>query len=115
MKAVTLFSKLRIAGATIRTEGGRLIVEARPGVLTAEVRTELARHKPALIAMLEARKSNPEEDRLLPEGCREIAELLAVAYRRYIAIPRVEQHGPRDSVQDTVANSPGQSVHGVVS
>jgi hypothetical protein len=110
--AASLIAKLRASKVSIRSEGGRLIVEAPSGVITAEVRAELAKRKSELLAALEA--EIPEQDSALTHAQNEVAGLLAVAYKRYIAIPNVGAGRNTNSGDAALAKSPGQSVHGVV-
>jgi hypothetical protein len=114
MNAAALLSMLRNAGATISSGRGRLIVEAPPGVLTAAVREDLAKHKAAVLALLGATPKNTDEDPILHEAFREITNFLVVAYRRYAAVSRVGQDRISDS-PPKLAISSGESVHGVVS
>ena len=52
MKALELLTTLRAAGIELEARGDRLHVEAPLGVVTAELRDALARHKPDLLAAL---------------------------------------------------------------
>jgi tubulysin polyketide synthase-like protein len=109
--AASLLRKLREAGILIRSDGGRLIVEAPVGVVTAEMRGDLARHKKALVAVLESSVGNLLRVEPVSEALREVGGLLAVAYRRYASIPRVPKE-PRNPTLKQLALSKGVSVHG---
>jgi len=78
----------------------------------AELRAQLAKRKAELIAFLENAHGQVQDDAMLAEACGQIADLLAMAYRRYAAIPRVGDD-QANSGKHELANSPAQSVHGV--
>jgi len=102
------------AGVSISAQRGRLIVEAPPGVVSAELHAQLRERKAELIAALEAECVPPDESIVLGVR-REIADLLAIAYRRYAAVQRAGAYRPEDSGKGGLANSDAPSVHGVVS
>ena len=100
-------------GIAIRSEDDRLILEAPAGVITAEVRGELVKRKAELISALNLEHNHPV-DLTLDESQKEIAALLATAYRRYAAVQRVGQDRPASSIDYELAKSENSSVHGVV-
>lgn len=68
MKALDLLQRLKEAGVVLRTNGEKLQVNAPRDALTAELRSEIAQHKPALIELLDDRgprrpELGPIEDR----------------------------------------------------
>ena len=112
-RVASMLGKLRTAGVSIRSEGGRLIVEARAGVVTPEMRAELARCKAELVAALEPDIGYlPSVDPITAEAFREVAGLLAVAYQGYTRMPRVPVAQANDSAVQRLALSEGVSVHG---
>jgi hypothetical protein len=70
--------------------------------------------KPELISVPEESHDHPDEDSTVTEARREIVGLLAVAYRRYSAIPKVGTDRPTNPVNSELANSSSSSVHGGV-
>lgn len=54
MTAATLLAELRTRGATVAAVGDRLRIEAPAGTVTPEMRAALAKHKAALLTLLEA-------------------------------------------------------------
>jgi hypothetical protein len=111
--AASLLSNLREAGISIRSADGRLIVEAPAGVVTAQMRAELARHKTELVAALESSMGHlTRADPITSEALREVAGLLAVAYQRYAGIPRVPAEEPENPTLPQLALSARESVHG---
>src|SRR5262249_16886123 len=113
MTAAALLGSLRAMGVAIRSEDGRLIVEAPAGLITAEVGRGLGGKKPELVRALHLEHKHLV-DSTLREGQNEIAKLLANAYRRYSAIQRVSEDQPGNSGNDELAKSDISSVHGVV-
>jgi hypothetical protein len=113
MNATLLLARLRGAGVSISSLRGGLIVEAPPGVVTAELRAELVRCKAELIAWLEKSQHDAHEDSIVTEARYEIAGLLAKAYRRFSATQRVSGDQP-NSGNNGLANYPSSSVHGDV-
>lgn len=113
MRAASLLERLRREGASVHSKGDRLVVEARPGLLTAELRGELLECKADLLAML-ASNDCGEEGSSLSSTRRAIALLRATAYRRYATIQRVGQDQTSGSVNNDLASVGTQSVHGVV-
>jgi hypothetical protein len=110
--AASVLARIRAAGISIHAEGGRLIVEARLGVISSEVRAELAQRKSELIQALVEEQRRPErgvDD--VTEAVAEVARLLVIAYQRYTKVQRVPL-GQVDSVNKELALSPGVSVHG---
>ncbi|HET8891758.1 MAG TPA: amino acid adenylation domain-containing protein, partial [Candidatus Angelobacter sp.] len=60
MTAVIEFlNKLASKGVKLSVEGGRLNCYAKKGVLTDEIRSGIAKHKPDIIALLERRQERP--------------------------------------------------------
>jgi pyochelin synthetase len=114
MSAASLLAKLRAVGVAINSEGGKLIIEAPPGVVTAELRAELVERKADLIATLEAADDHRDQDQPLIDARHVIAGVLAAAYRRYTAVQRVGTERAGNSGKDRLANSGETSVHGVV-
>src|SRR5258708_6156951 len=104
MSAASLLAKLRAVGVAISSEGGKLILEAPPGVVTAELRAELGERKTDLIAVLEAANNHRDEDQPLIDSRHVIAGLLAAAYRRYAAVQRVGADRASNSGKDHLAN-----------
>ena len=54
MTAIALLAELKMSGVRLSRKGDRLHVEARPGILTAELRERLTASKPALLVLLSA-------------------------------------------------------------
>jgi hypothetical protein len=52
MTATGILRLARAKDIVLRVQGDRLVVDAPTGALTAELRSELERHKPALVALL---------------------------------------------------------------
>ena len=113
MTAAALLASLRAKGISISSEGGRLILEAPAGVITANLRGELVKRKAELISALAPDHGHPA-DLNLAESQTEIAKLLATAYRRYREILRVGQDRPESSADYDLAKPATSSVHGVV-
>jgi hypothetical protein len=111
-RITSLLGELRAAGVSIRSEGGRLIVEAPAGLVTAEIRAQLVKCKAELVSALEPDLSPPSEDTIEAGAFREVAGLLAIAYQRYARIQRVPADQPKDSTLQQLALSVGESVHG---
>ena len=114
MNTASLLAELRVAGIAISSEGGRLIVEAPPGAVTAELRAELMKRKAELLATLETAHGHVDKDLPVTRARIEIAQLLAIAYRRDAAIQRVSSDQPESSVNGQLANAHRSSVHGDV-
>jgi hypothetical protein len=114
MSATSLLSHLRTAGISLSHERDRLIVEAPSGVITAELRTELAKQKAELIAAIDAQRARSDGDLALTTARRQIPGLLAIAYMRYTAVQRAGRDHQEGSSGDSLANSDEASVHGVV-
>ncbi len=70
--------------------------------------------KPELISVLEESHNCPDEDSTFTEAQQKIIGLLAVAYRRYSAIPKVGTDRPTNPVNSELANPSVSSVHGGV-
>jgi hypothetical protein len=113
MSTQEFLSALRARGISITTGGDRLIVEAPEKVLTAELRGELMRRKAELIATLEPAQPRTDGSGLL-EAQNEVASLLAMAYRRYAAVPRVGTDRKASAADCGLASAGGSSVHGDV-
>jgi len=115
MTATALFiAQLRALGVSVRSNGPRLIVAAPRGVITSELREQMARLKPHILYELEAEAPALYADTPAWEAIREIAALLATAYRRRQELQREQVGLPRKSVDDALANLARSSVHGVV-
>lgn len=102
---------LRKAGIIVRANGDRLVVEAPAGLVTTQLRDELARRKETLLFALR----DSIELRLVPEDMeilREVANLLAVAYQRFLRIPRVPAEEASCKATVGVALSGESSVYG---
>ena len=52
--AVDLLYELRLTGVRLESRGDRLYVEAKPGVITPELRAKLTQNKPVLMRLLSA-------------------------------------------------------------
>ncbi len=109
--------RLRRAGVQLHLEGERLFVEAPTGAITAEMRAELSRHKPELVSALlheSDSRALPGRNSVVDDSLREIASLLATAYRRYRAVRHVSDDQDSASGHWELANRLPRSVHGVV-
>jgi hypothetical protein len=76
-------AKLRRAGVVLRASGDRLVVEAPVGLVTPQLRGELARRKEELVFALQ----DSIDVRIVPsdrELIHDVARLLATGYRRYL-------------------------------
>jgi hypothetical protein len=67
-------------GVRIGISGGKLSVDAPPGVLTDADRAELARHKAGLLAALRHGETEPANEPPLPEALARAARRLCAAY-----------------------------------
>ena len=114
MKAASLLAQLRDKGISVSAEAGRLIIDAPAAVVTPQLRANLVKHKAELIAALENANGSVNENPQVDVARREIARLLAIAYRRWRTIWRVGQDRHAASGKSELANSPETSVHGVV-
>jgi hypothetical protein len=110
MNPAKLLAHLRNAGAILQLHGERIAIEAPAGVITADTRKQLGRQKAELVSLLRA--AEPQIDRLATEAVRELASMLAAAYRRYSKVPRVPVDGTPESPSGGVALSGMSSVHG---
>jgi TubC N-terminal docking domain len=110
MNPARLLAELRDAGAILRVHGERLAVEAPTGVITAEIREKLARQKAGLVSLLRI-SAEPQIDQAI-EAFRDLAKLLAVAYRRYSNAQSVLVDRTPESPSGGVALSDESSVHG---
>ena len=114
MNAAALITELRKVGVRLLREGTRLIVEAPPGVITPEIRTELMRSKPELLTALgEESRGGTGGDSIPAESIRDIFGLLAVAYQRNSAVRRVPTDHAGAERHCGLALSGESSVHGV--
>jgi hypothetical protein len=110
--ATSVLARTRAAGISIHAKSGRLIIEAPQGLVTSEVRAELAQQKTELMrALAEEQRKQERGDDAVTQAFAEIAGLLATAYRRYAKVQRVPL-GSTDSVNKELALSPVVSVHG---
>jgi hypothetical protein len=114
MTTVPLLVKLRRVGVVVSAKAGRLILDAPAGVITAELRRELADRKTEIITALLAESVRPDQDSALTEARHVVADLLATAYQRYSAPRRAGSDQRKDSGDGELANSSVSSVHGVV-
>src|ERR1019366_108056 len=108
--ATSLVASLRAAGILIRSEGGRLVVEAPRGTITPEIRSQLAGRKTELISIISLEEEHRANDATTVEALREVAALLATAYKRRQRILRVPE-AAADAVNAGLALSGGRSVH----
>jgi len=114
MNTAALLTDLRKAGVQLYREGTRLIVEAPPGMVTPEIRAELSRAKQELLRAVGRQSPEaPGEDPIAAEALREIAALLAAAYRRHRQLQPAATNPPSDHCNEALANSGTRSVHGV--
>jgi|ERR1019366_1791295 len=105
--AASLVASLRAAGILIRSEGGRLLVEAPCGSITPEIRTQLAKRKTELVSIIRLEEEHRANNVTTVEALREVAGLLATAYQRRQRIRRI----PEAAADAELALSGGQSVH----
>jgi hypothetical protein len=108
----SLVLKLRSAGISISTQGGKLIVEGRPGLVTAEIRAQLRRNKAGLIAELDSVSGT--EDSIVATARCDLARLLAAAYRRHRRVEQCGSASHQTAGDDELAISSIKSVHGDV-
>ena len=113
MSMAAFLETLRARGISISASSGRLIVEAPEEVLTAELSGELTRRKAELIAELVTTPQRTEVSGLL-EAQNTVASLLAMAYRRHGAVPRVGMDRKASTADCGLASVGGSSVHGDV-
>ena len=113
MSPAFLVTQLRAAGGSITCDGRRLVIKAPTGVVTADLRTELAKYKTELIALLQSGTGNTGETADTTQARNRIASLLATAYRRSVTPPRAVKH-QATSGNDRLAILVTPSVHGVV-
>ncbi|HXP87807.1 MAG TPA: hypothetical protein VN841_23950 [Bryobacteraceae bacterium] len=113
--ASSLISRLRAAGISISSQDGKLLVEAPKGAVTAAIRAELGENKVELIAALAVTPALSDEDSRVGAARREIARLLAAAYRRSQKVHPNGLSVTRISGNSELANSRTVSVHGGVS
>ncbi len=78
MTTTSLLCELRSSGIALSVSGGKLRVEAPKGVLTQELRDELALHKAEIIAALKA--STPAPDK----GGHDVVELAMREFKRIV-------------------------------
>ena len=110
----TLITDLRKAGVRLYREGTRLMVEASPGVITPEIHAQLLRSKHELLTALgKESRERTGDDPTAADAVREIAGLLAAAYRRQQEIRRVPTDHADAEPQHGLALSGEPSVHGV--
>jgi hypothetical protein len=113
MSTVAFLEALHARGISIDANGGRLMIEAPEGAVTAELRGELLRRKTEIIAALDAVQQRPEASNLI-EVQNEVAGLLAIAYRRHSAVQRVGADREAAGADCGLASAGGSSVHGDV-
>ncbi|HEX6292329.1 MAG TPA: amino acid adenylation domain-containing protein [Herpetosiphonaceae bacterium] len=99
MSADALLSYLRGLGVEFWTDGDRLRCNAPKGVLTPALRTELAEHKAALIALLRAEDSGAPPLRPIP---RDQALPLSFAQQRLWFLHQLEPDSPFYNIHVTV-------------
>ena len=109
-QAVSLVARIRSLGASISSDGARLRLKAPRGAITSELREEIVRFKPAILAELIGETPKDSRDRKSTKAVGEIATLLATAYRRH----KPACSGNCDTADSPLANSHNESVHGVV-
>jgi len=114
MSALSYLNKLRGAGIKLRKEGTHLIIEAPSGVITSELRGEMGTRKMDILRALEAESRAAKTDSAGIKEIGVVAGLLAVAYKRYSAIPRLPGQIPNEPDSE-LALSKDTSVHGGVS
>jgi hypothetical protein len=102
-RASFLIKRLRGAGASIQSTGSGLVVDAPKGVLTLDLRAELASMKREILLELQGEAENAANPSELAEASQLVASLLASAYKQLNA--------QRDS---RLALSKPESVHGDV-
>lgn len=82
MSAAALLASLENKGVRMSANGGRLVLEAKPGVLTPELRAKLVENKPALVALLSEHSRGVHDERqaiALESGVSpELAELVVL-------------------------------------
>jgi hypothetical protein len=110
-RAASFIKKVQTLGVSLSANGTRLVIGAPSGVITRELREQFLQLKPAILAELNAGAVSHTTEAHPSGAIREVATLLALAYRRY-------QAGNRDADQragggdSRLANSGQQSVHG---
>jgi hypothetical protein len=104
--AAELIGRLAALGASIRVTGSDLALRAPAGVITPELRAELARNKPQLLAALGERS---DTDR---QAICAVAAILARAYQRCGSIPRLTPSRDAERMGEQLAFVRQQSVHG---
>jgi TubC N-terminal docking domain len=114
MRVPSLLVRLRATGVSISGEGERLVIDAPKGVITAELRAEVASMKFEILRLLEAEAAAAEKDFQLAKAIDAAAGLLAGAYKRHPG-PRPWADQTPTSSDSTLALSGDTSVHGGVS
>ncbi len=77
MKAQTILQKIRALGVTLKEDQGRLRLKAPPGILTDELKTEIAECKSAIISCLERESASPKPRKLKKECLRAAKDVLS--------------------------------------
>lgn len=106
-----ILAALRVKGVSIRSERGRLIVDAPWGAISPDLRAKLLTRKTELIEALGVEARLWSDDPIARESLSKVAVLLAKAYEGYSRVQRLEPNRPDDSVQNELALSALQSVH----
>lgn len=114
MTASLLIARLRTNGVSLRSDRTRLIVVAPRGVITPELREQMACLKLEILSELEAEAFAHTADSATMAAIYEIAVLLTTAYARYTEARPARRSGTSDSGDRELANSVRESVHGVV-
>jgi len=111
----SLLVSLRASGISLRVEDGRLLVEAKRGTITPEIRSLLVNRKVELISTLELEDAPRVQDPIDGEAIKVVTGLLVIAYQRFKrtpTIPEVPLAGTQHSAPNRLALSAPQSVHG---
>ena len=106
-----LLTKLGDLGVTLRADGTRLLVQAPGGVITPELRTEMARRKVKILAAIQGTSRAANEDAPATLALHELSGLLAKAYQRHFAVQQVTGNQPRQEPDLGLALSSAASVH----
>jgi hypothetical protein len=111
MTTAEFLSSLNEMGIAVANEDGKLVIDAPAGVVTVQLREELARRRNELIAALGMRSEHTEDD-VLTHAQRNIAGMLAGAYRRLLVGEQTDINREVTSVTNRLACPCASSVHG---